>query len=149
MVLNPPCRHFHGASVIASIPVRCSKCNCLAATVVSISPPFTRPCVHHAFTNTDLLKRGQHVLKSHQILGRNPSPPKPRFRAGRSRHWGPRLHGCPEENRDGKAPGMAYSPSKEHLQGDNLMDVVGSAFSIHNLYEILSGKVQMHNECMS
>lgn len=29
------------------------------------------------------------------------------------------------------------------------MDVVDSAFSIHNLYEILSGKVQLHNECMS
>lgn len=48
-----------------------------------------------------------------------------------------------------KARGRAYSPSKAHLQGDNLMDVVDSAFSIHNLYEILSGKVQMHNECMS
>lgn len=44
---------------------------------------------------------------------------------------------------------MAYRLSQAHLQGDNLMDVVDSAFSIHNLYEILSGKVQMHNECLS
>lgn len=44
---------------------------------------------------------------------------------------------------------VAYSPSKAHLQGDNLMDVVDSAFSIHNLYGILSSKVQMHNECLS
>lgn len=51
--------------------------------------------------------------------------------------------------KDRKARGMAYSPSQAHLQGDNLMDVVDSAFSIHNLYEILSGKVQMHNECLS
>lgn len=48
-----------------------------------------------------------------------------------------------------KSPWEGYSPSKAHLQGDNLMDVVDSAFSIHNLYAILSGKVQMHNECMS
>lgn len=48
-----------------------------------------------------------------------------------------------------KACGMAYSPSKAHLQGDNLMDVMDSAFSIHNLYGILSSKVQMHNECLS
>lgn len=33
------------------------------------------------------------------------------------------------------------------LQGDYLMDVMDSAFSIHNLYGILSGKVQIHNEC--
>lgn len=46
-----------------------------------------------------------------------------------------------------KARGMAYSPSKAHLQGDNLMDVMDSAFSIHNLYGILSSKVQIHNEC--
>lgn len=48
-----------------------------------------------------------------------------------------------------KARGMAYSLRKAHLQGDNLMDVVDSAFSIHNLYVILSSKVQMHNECLS
>lgn len=48
-----------------------------------------------------------------------------------------------------KAFGMAYSLSKAHLQGDNLMDVMDSAFSIHNLYGILSSKVQMHNECLS
>lgn len=59
------------------------------------------------------------------------------------------MHGCPEERRERKAPGMAYSRSQAHLQGHNLMDVVDSAFSIHNLYAILSGKVQMHNECMS
>lgn len=29
------------------------------------------------------------------------------------------------------------------------MDVEDLAFSIHNLYTILSSKVQMHNECMS
>lgn len=52
-----------------------------------------------------------------------------------------------EEKRE--APGMAYSLTKAHLQGDNLMDVVDSAFSIHNLYGILSSKVQMHNECLS
>lgn len=47
------------------------------------------------------------------------------------------------------ARGMAYSLSKAHLQGDNLMDVMDSAFSIHYLYGILSSKVQMHNECLS
>lgn len=61
----------------------------------------------------------------------------------------PRLHGCPEEKRDRKARGMAGSPRPAHLQGDNLMEAVDSAFSIHNLDEILSGEVQMHNECMS
>lgn len=48
-----------------------------------------------------------------------------------------------------KAGGVPYGPSKAHLQGVNLMDVVDSAFSIHNLYVILSSKVQMHNECSS
>lgn len=57
--------------------------------------------------------------------------------------------GCMDAMRRRKARGMAYSPSKAHLQGDNLMDVVDSAFSIHNLYRILSSKVQMHNECLS
>lgn len=56
---------------------------------------------------------------------------------------------APGGGEDRNARGMAYSPSQAHLQGDNLMDVVDSAFSIHNLYEILSGKVQMHNECLS
>lgn len=55
----------------------------------------------------------------------------------------------PGREKDRKARGVAYSLSQAHLQGDNLMDVVDSAFSIHNLYEILSGKVQMHNECLS
>lgn len=57
------------------------------------------------------------------------------------------LHGWHEEKK--KPVGMAYSPSRAHLRGDNLMDVVDSAFSIHNLYGILSSKVQMHNECLS
>lgn len=57
------------------------------------------------------------------------------------------LHGRHEEKK--KPVGMAYSPSRAHLRGDNLMDVVDSAFSIHNLYGILSSKVQMHNECLS
>lgn len=56
---------------------------------------------------------------------------------------------APGREKDRKARGVAYSLSQAHLQGDNLMDVVDSAFSIHNLYEILSGKVQMHNECLS
>lgn len=47
------------------------------------------------------------------------------------------------------ARGMACSASKAHLQGDNLMDVVDSAFSIHNSCGILSSEVQMHNECLS
>lgn len=63
-------------------------------------------------------------------------------------HQRPRLHGCQEREKEReKARGMAYSPSKAHLQGDNLMDVMDSAFSIHNLYGILSSKVQIHNEC--
>lgn len=49
--------------------------------------------------------------------------------------------------RQRKAPGKVYLPSKAHLKGDNLMDVVASAFSIHNLYGILCGRVQIHNEC--
>lgn len=57
------------------------------------------------------------------------------------------LHGRHEEKK--KPVGMAYSPGRAHLRGDNLMDVVDSAFSIHNLYGILSSKVQMHNECLS
>lgn len=51
-------------------------------------------------------------------------------------HQRPRLHGCHKEGE--KARGIGYSPSKAHLQGDNLMDVMDSAFSIHNLYGILS-----------
>lgn len=75
------------------------------------------------------------------------SPPSP------SQGWSltsPEATWMPPRRKKGrKARGMAYSLSQAHLQGDNLMDVVDSAFSIHNLYEILSGKVQMHNECLS
>lgn len=49
----------------------------------------------------------------------------------------------------GGGGGQRIAQSKAHLQGDNLMDVMDSAFSIHNLYGILSSKVQMHNECLS
>lgn len=91
--------------------------------------------------------------ETHQIFGRNRSLSSPEawFQG-----WKPP---APQEASDarmprgkeggGKAPGMAYSRSQAHLQGHNLMDVVDSAFSIHNLYAILSGKVQLHNECMS
>ena len=44
---------------------------------------------------------------------------------------------------------LGYSLYAKHTFWENLMDVMDSAFSIHNLYGILSSKVQMHNEYLS
>lgn len=87
-------------------------------------------------------------VKSHSFLTPQVTLPKSLlfFQAGAMCAGG---RGCTDVLGKRKARGIAYSPGKAHLQGDNLMDVMDSAFSIHNLYGILSSKVQMHNECLS
>lgn len=109
--LDPPRRRIGGASAVASIPARCSDCNCSEPpAVVSLPRVFSR-----TYADADLLKCGQnvvgffflrggqeHVLPEAWFQGRYPTSPEASA-----------THRCPEEEKgERKARGTAYTPAK-------------------------------------